>query len=42
MQARAALRNLKAANVKESDLSIDAALQPAVPGGSYNIFSDQG
>jgi hypothetical protein len=42
MQARAALRNLKAANVKESDLSIDAALQPAVSGGSYNIFSDSG
>jgi hypothetical protein len=40
--AMVAKRNLKAANVKITDLTIDAALQPMVPGGSYNILSDQG
>jgi hypothetical protein len=33
---------VKAANVKPSDLSIDPALAPIVPGGSYNILTDQG
>lgn len=41
-QAAMALRTLKAANVKMADLSVDPALQPAVPGGAYNILTDTG
>ena len=40
--ATTSLAQLKRSNYKPSDLSLDAALQPSVPGGSYNILSDQG
>lgn len=40
--ATTSLAQLKRSNYKPSDLSIDPALQPSVPGGAYNILSDQG
>ena len=40
--ATTSLAQLKRSNYKTSDLSIDAALQPSVPGGVYNILTDSG
>lgn len=39
--ATTAFSQIKRANVKMADLSVDPALAPLVPGGSYNILSDQ-